>query len=799
MNLLRSLAHWLLSATVLCPSALVAAPATAAAAPAPAAPLFAFTKDFLSRHCVECHDADTQKGKVRLDNLAPDFGSPASVETWGKVFSQLEQREMPPKKKAQPTDAERQTVLHWLGRELHAATATRQAAEGRVAWRRLNRTEYQNTIHDLFGIEVNVLELLPEDALAHGFDKLSSALTLSPVQMEKYLEAADLALDTALGVGLPPKFLQERYAATNVVANWDSKSVRWLADGGSVVLFNSGYSPTEVKKFRAPAPGRYRIRISASGFQTAGVPAKFRLYGGSFGVGGKTKLLGHFEVPAEAPATVELVARLDGRNDTLKIIPYGTIPWQNAGATYTGPGLAVQWLEVEGPLEAKVWPPATRAQLLGDVDLEKGTPADAASVLRRFAPRAFRRPVSDADVAPYLQLVRERLEKGVKFADALRVGLKAVLVSPRFLMLDEQPGRLDGHALAARLSYFLWSTMPDAALLDAAVKGELATPAQLRAQVERLLNHPKARAFTEDFTGQWLGLRNIEFTTPDAKLYPEFDELLQVSMVRETHAFFAELLRRDLSVLNFVESDFAMLDERLARHYGVPGVTGLELRKVMLQPGWHRGGVLTHASVLKVTANGTTTSPVIRGAWLADRLLGQPVPPPPASVAAVEPDIRGAKTIREQLAKHRDVESCAGCHARMDPLGFALESYDVIGGWRERYRISPDRGQRADWVTLVVNQRDLKVALGPKVDASDTLPDGRKFNDLTELKRLLLADPDRIARGLAEKLLIFATGHGLEFTDAAVISDIVRRVKAKDYGFRTLIHEIVASPTFQTK
>lgn len=433
MNLLRSLAHGWFATAVLFPSA----SALAAAASAPGAPLFAFTKDFLSRHCLECHDADTQKGKVRLDNLAPNFTSPASAETWGKVFSQLEKREMPPKKKTPPTDAERQTVLNWLGPELHAATAARQAAEGRVAWRRLNRTEYQSTMHDLFGIEVNVLELLPEDALAHGFDKISTALTLSPVQMEKYLEAADLALDTALGVGPQPKFLQERYAATNVVVNWDSKSVRWLADGGSVVLFNSGYSPTEVKKFRAPAPGRYRIRVSASGFQTAGAQARFRLYGGSFGVGGKTKLLGFFEVPADAPATVELIARLDGRSDTLKVVPYGTIPWQNAGATYTGPGLAVQWIEVEGPLEAKVWPPATRAHLLGDVDLEKGTLADAASVLRRFAPRAFRRPVSDADLAPYLQLVSERLEKGVKFADALRVGLKAVLVSPRFLKFND--------------------------------------------------------------------------------------------------------------------------------------------------------------------------------------------------------------------------------------------------------------------------------------------------------------------------------------------------------------------------
>ena len=399
----------------------------------------------------------------------------------------------------------------------------------------MNRLEYQHTMHDLLGIEVNLVELLPEDGAAHGFDKVSSALTLSPVQVEKYLEAADVALDAAIGIGPKPAFVQQRFAATNLLANWDGKSHRPLPDGG-IALFNSGYSPTELRKFRAPAPGRYRIRISASGFQTDGKPATFRVYGGSFGVGGKTKLLGHFEVPADKPTVVEMVERLDGRGDTLKVISYGTIPWQNKAEEYTGPGFAIQWLEVEGPLDAKDWPPAPRRQLLGDADLERGTFADAERILKQFARRAFRRPVSEADLAPYLALVRERLDKGVEFGDALRVGLKAILVSPRFLMLDEQPGKLDGHALAARLSYFLWSTMPDAELLAAAAKGDLAKPAVLRAQTERLLKHPKARAFTEDFTGQWLALRNIEFTTPDARLYPEFDELLQVSMLRETHA-----------------------------------------------------------------------------------------------------------------------------------------------------------------------------------------------------------------------------------------------------------------------
>lgn len=758
------------------------------------------TKAFLQKHCTDCHDAETQKGKVRLDNLAADFTAPASAELWGRVFTQLERREMPPKKKAQPSDAEREAMLHWLGPQLRAAVAARQQAEGRVALRRLNRVEYQRTMHDLLGIEVNLMELLPEDGSAHGFDKVSSALTLSPVQVEKYLEAADVALDAAIGIGPKPAFVQQRFAATNLLANWDGKSHRPLPDGG-IALFNSGYSPTELRKFRAPAPGRYRIRISAHGFQTDGKPATFRVYGGSFGVGGKTKLLGHFEVPADKPTVVEMVERLDGRGDTLKVISYGTIPWQNKAEEYTGPGFAIQWLEVEGPLDAKDWPPAPRRQLLGDADLDRGTFADAERILKQFAPRAFRRPVSEADLAPYLALVRERLDKGVKFGDALRVGLKAILVSPRFLMLDEQPGKLDGHALAARLSYFLWSTMPDAELLAAAAKGDLTKPAVLRAQTERLLKHAKARAFTEDFTGQWLALRNIEFTTPDARLYPEFDELLQVSMLRETHAFFDELLTKDLSVLNFVESDFAMLNSRLAKHYGIPEVNGLDIRRVALRPEWHRGGVMTHASVLKVSANGTTTSPVLRGVWLLDRILGRPAPPPPPNVPAVEPDIRGAKSIREQLAKHREVESCAGCHARIDPLGFALESYDVIGGWRERYRISPAPNQRngVEWITLNVNQRDLRLALGPKVDPGDTLADGRQFRDLAELKRLLLADPDSLARGLAEKLLIYATGHGLEFTDEVVLTDLVRKARAQKYGLRALIHEVVGSPTFQSK
>jgi hypothetical protein len=751
---------------------------------------------FLKQHCLECHDADSQKGGLNLTVLKADFATKTNSDTWEKVFDRVESGEMPPKKKALEKD--KAGFLAALGEQLHAAAAQRQQREGRVAMRRLTRAEYQNTIHDLLGIEVNVHELLPEDGLAHGFDKLDAALTFSAVQMEKYLEAADLALDTAIGVGSQPRYFSQRFGVTNLIASWANNNQRTL-ESGAVAFFNSGYSPTELRRFRAPAPGFYRVRLSAFGFQTAGKPQVLRVYGGNFGQGGKTKLLGHFEVPADKPTVVDFTAHLDSSNDTFKVAPYGTISWQNTAATYAGPGLAIEWIEIEGPLDAKEWPPASRKGLLGDASPDRGNAADLEKILRQFAQRAFRRPVSTADTASYVKLATDRLAAGGKFDAALRVGLKALLVSPRFLMLDEKPGRLDDFALASRLSYFLWSTMPDAGLLDAAAKGDLGKPAELRAQVERMLNDPRSKRFTEDFTGQWLGLRNIEFTTPDARLYPEFDELLQISMVKETHAFFDELIRRDLSLLNFIDSDFAMLNERLAKHYGIPGVSGLDIRRVALKPEWHRGGVLAQASVMKVTANGTTTSPVLRGAWMLDRVFGRPVPPPPKNVAAVEPDIRGAKSFREQLAKHRDNESCAVCHAKMDPVGFALENYDVIGGWRERYRISPERGQRADYTTLFVNQRDMRVAIGSRVDPGDTMPDGRRFKDIGQLKSLLLEDKDQIARGLTEKLLLYATGHELEFADRRTAKEIVARVKTKNFGLRTLIHEIAASPTFLNK
>jgi len=336
--------------------------------------------------------------------------------------------------------------------------------------------------------------------------------------------------------------------------------------------------------------------------------------------------------------------------------------------------------------------------------------------------------------------------------------------------------------------------MPDDELLELAERGELSHPARLRDQVERMLRDPKSTALTKNFTSQWLGLRSIDATTPDRLLYPEYDDVLKVSMLKEAYLFFEEVLQHDLSLTNFVDSDFSMLNSRLAEHYGIPGVPdSLEFHKIVLPDDSHRGGVLTMGAVLKVTANDTTTSPVVRGAWVLDRILGTPPPKPTVDVEAVEPDIRGATTIRNQLAKHREHAQCAGCHALIDPPGFALENFDVTGGWREKYR-SIGQGEPA-----VVAGRKMRYLHGPSVDAADVLLDGRHFANIDDYKQLLLSDKDQLARAMATKLLSYATGAVPTKADQPTIDAIVEQIKDKDYGLRSLIHEIVQSPVFQSK
>jgi hypothetical protein len=338
--------------------------------------------------------------------------------------------------------------------------------------------------------------------------------------------------------------------------------------------------------------------------------------------------------------------------------------------------------------------------------------------------------------------------------------------------------------------------MPDRQLMSLADEGQLNDSKVLHSQVERLLKSSKAAAFKQNFVGQWLNLRDIDFTSPDMNLYPEFDELLKLSMVDETHSFFQEILREDLSMMNFIDSEFAFVNERLAQHYNIPGVVGQRIRRIKLPAGSVRGGVLTQASVLKVTANGTSTSPVSRGVWVMENLMGQTIPPPPDNVSAVEPDIRGAKTLRELLAKHREAASCAVCHSRFDPAGFALENFDVIGGWRERYRTLGE-GKRPAFSQHPITFAWVRYRIGLPVDATGQIPSGARFQNVSDFKQLLLEDKRSIATGLTRKLATYALGRRIGFSDRRAIENIVNSVEKKNYGLRSLIHEIVRNESFQ--
>jgi mono/diheme cytochrome c family protein len=768
-------------------------------------------RPFLARHCLACHGPDKAKADLRLDQLPPDFAGDTNRETWRGVLKRLQAGEMPPKTKPRPPEKDLLAVTGWINGRLTAADAARRAAQGRVVLRRLNRTEYENTVRDLLGVMVHVREQLPADGAADGFDNVGAALHTSSFLMERYLEAADTALSQAIANRPRPPLTKKRYSLreTHHVKTTTESVFRHLDD--AVVCFSSSaWNAVVLSPFYPADRGRYRFRISASGFQSSGKPVTYRVTAGRTQLMGKSGLVGYFDAPADKPTIVEFVEQMEPRT-TITILPYGLAGANTVkkvgGDKYEGPGLAVQWVEVEGPLH-DTWPPAGHRRLFGDLAqapapiynqrdrvevVSKDPMADAERILRAFARRAFRRAVTPADVKPFLALVQHKLDNKYSFEQAVRVGLLGMMVSPEFLFLREKPGKLDDFAVASRLSYFLWSTMPDEELLTLAEQRKLSQPDVLRKQVERMLADPKTAAFTENFVGQWLGLRDIDFTEPSHILYPDFDHMLKVSMIRETELFFTEVLKHDLSLAHFVASDFSMLNGRLAKHYGIPGVEGYAFRKVPLPPESHRGGVLTMASVLKVTANGTSTSPVTRGVWVLERILGTPPPKPPPDVPSVEPDIRGATTIREQLAKHRQIASCAACHAKIDPPGFALESFDVIGGWREHYRTS-GRGK-----PVIVDGRRMMYLQGPKVDPGDVMPDGQRFGNIDEFKQLLLKDKDRLARALTTKLLTYATGAAPEPADKVVIEAIVGRAREKNYGFRTLVHEIVQSKLFLHK
>ena len=655
-------------------------------------------------------------------------------------------------------------------------------------------------------------------------------------------------------------------------------------------VVSSSYQPIEISfsSFKPTVSGHYKLRFSAFSFWAGPEspekwwrPSRANLSAGrtrepvciyAERPPRLTRKLGAFDVnpePGSHDLDVYLMAGETIRTDAARLFRSRPPSYHNPLAEKDGqPGVAYRWMEVEGPILDQ-WPTAGQRLLVGDLPLKKGAdglemtprdaPADAIRLLRAFMERAYRQPVQEADVQRFAALVQKTLAAGSSFTDSMIAGYSAVLCSPAFVCLEEKPGHLDDRALAARLAYFLWNSPPDQALRDAAARGDLRDPAKLRAQTERLLADARSDRFVDAFLDYWLDLRKTEATSPDSALYPDYylDDLLVESATEETQRFFAALVRGDLASRNLVASDFAMLNERLAAHYGfptnakvadphrvsaaapsqtslvvrvsaapdtpaarqsaiqastfpanpvpagaaiadsnMPRIEGVAIRPVKLPPDSLRGGLMTQASVLKVTANGTTTSPVLRGAWIMERILGKQPPPQPANIPNIDPDTRGATTIREQLNKHRTQESCAACHAKIDPAGFALENFDVLGGWRDRYRALGD-GQKEQGIGK--NGQPFAFHLGQPVDPSGVLPDGRKFEDIRGLKRLLLADQRQIARNLARQLLVFATGAPVRFGDRPELEQILDRAQPSQYGVRSLIHEIVQSTLFQTK
>ncbi len=783
----------------------LAAPAFSAEKPAVLPPELG---KFFTRHCLECHGPDLDERGLRFDKQSTDLADADVAQRWEKVFDKLSKRQMPPpKNKKQPTDAERRTAVDLLQKTLHDASLARQQKDGRVVLRRLNRNELENTLHDLLTPRAELKGMVPEDKEAGGFDKVSAALETSSEHLLRYQEVAEKAILATIPSGPQVPMKDRRTGRQITEAPPHGQNIRketigkiGRLQGDTLIMYARPYDYVPIATAPTKSPGRYRVRISASAMNTDGKPIPMTFicrddYGRS-----DADIRAVHDVPADKPTVFEEEVELKNREIIVfagwSLLPYRQFkegPGKDVNIeTYKGPALAIDWVEVEGPLDKS--PGVGYERVFGN---GKGkTVKDAEPLVRNFVSLAFRRP-ADKDLQKYyVDMVGKWLDKGLSFQEAITIAHKAILSSPRFLFLNEKPGKLDDYAIASRLSYFLWSSLPDEELLSLAEKGKLNKPETLRAQVERMLKDPKAKRFTEDFVGQWLDLKKIDATSPDGQRYAEFDEFLFWSIQQETLAFFDEVLKNDLSLVNFTDSDWACLNERLAQHYGIPGVYGGEIRKVMLPKGSHRGGVMTQASVLKVTADGTTTSPVLRGKWVLDRIVGLPPEPPPPGIPAIEPDVRGATTIRQQLDKHRNNASCAACHLQIDPPGFALENFDVIGGWREFYRTAG--GQHKGWVELT-NYPGRKVLRGPDVEQGAKMADGRSFKDIDQYKQILLEDKDQLARNLTRKLIVYATGAEIQFADREVGEDIVGRVRKAKYGFRSLIHEVVQSRLFLNK
>lgn len=774
----------------------------------------------LAARCVGCHGGDEPEAHLDLSGPRPLDRLAGEADTWFQVMERIEAGSMPPED-AEPLDeAQKKAVRAWARGPFTEHLVAINKRQGRAPVRRLSRDEYSFTILDLFGFTPGARQYLPDDGRVDGYDKVADAVPFSAASAEGYMRLAEAIVNDAL---MPPPKDGRQHVAKAFQSEQSKGHILELPDGW-MVSFNTDLYSGPLRGFSPRLPGMHKLKLHVYGYQTE-KPLPFAIYAGPGGFPQVLEIVNVLEAPPGKPSIVEADvyfhtkgnSDLGAGGDMFRLVPLGLgvpVPKNHQASQCKGPGLAVLKAEIEEP----EWPNPQVRRLLADFspetlsamakpaswfkksDLRGPFITELAATVRRIGPLFFRRDLSAGEVKALVQLAVDRYDLAEANVNPLKASVTEVmmslLTSPDFLCRVEKPGALDGFDLASRLSYFLWNSCPDESLLAAARSGRLRSPKGLREQTERMLADPRAARFVTNFTDQWLGLWGIDNTTPDKDVYPGYDEMLRHSSLEETRGTFARMLEKDASVTDFVAPRWALMNERLADHYGIPGVGGVELREVPLPPDSPYGGVITQCATMKVTANGTVTSPVKRGVWVAERLLGVEIPKPPANIEPISPDTRGATTLREQLALHSQQASCAACHARFDGYGFALESFDVTGRYRERYRVLDH-----DIARLPPRERQGRQLWkeGLPVDAAGVTPGGKTFQGIGDLRILLAADPAQLARGVARHLLTYATGAAATPVDDPAIEAIVASAAASKYGLRSIVHAVVQSDAFRSK
>ena len=749
---------------------------------------------FFEQNCFKCHDEDVQKGDMRLDNVTWNFEG-KNLKLWEKIYKAVDSGQMPPKK--QPEESSKDEFLLQLRSKLAEIELVSVKSNGRSTWRRLTRQEYENTLKDLFDLpHLDVARFLPQDGDIHGFNKMTDALDFSAVHWKSYMEAADAVLkETVLPADKPnAKKASAQFVNRARIPEYN----QFKTQGKSSWIFTNGFSGHQVRSamldYKVSTPGLYKIKFQAKTVQKKEAHILRVFSEGKSIEQSDVSELKYIDVLPDKWQTFEMEGWLEEGALICFTVPENK--HKRSGHTiWTQPGIAVKEVTVDGPYFDE-WPLKRHRIVWGKLQGTKTkgrrpvtkiiNPGNGRKIveeqLSSFLPKLFRRPVSSKEKNLYIKIYDERIKAGEPFQNALMAAFKGALCSPAFLFKQINKGSLDQIHLASRLSYFLWNSAPDNQLVSLASSGKLEGEI-LENEVARLLNSSKSKRFINDFNEQWLNLDELFITSPDTRLYPDVMPVLFDFMKMETNAFLKYMIDNDLSVLNIIDSDFAMLNSRLARHYNVKGVQGSDIRPVKLTSDSKRGGLITQGSILKVTANGTVTSPITRGVWFLENILGTPPPPPPSAVPAFEPEASGMKqTLKEGLAEHRTNTACAGCHKKIDPTGFAFENFDPVGGYRDRYRIYY-RNRYKD---------------GRKVDAADQF-EGNKFSGMEEFKKVILKDKKQVVRNFIDKLVTYGTGEPLGYSDDQEVEKIIAAAEKKNFGTKSLIQAIVNSNLFTRK